>query len=206
MAKNTDLWDSVCETDPKFTKKVDMRGGYTAIDPHYQLLNATKIWGPYGSTWGVRYCRWGMIPPVTEKDKPTMTLDAEFWYPEGKFDVSSDMIYRANDDCRKKLLTSVRSKALATLGFNADIFMGKFEDNKYVADVKTKFADQDELLAKAMSAIKRAESESSLNKCRTRADHLYDSGAINKTMWNELMQAIDGMAQENGWVLGPPAE
>ena len=29
--QNTELWDSVCETDPSITTNVNQRGGFTAI-------------------------------------------------------------------------------------------------------------------------------------------------------------------------------
>ena len=38
------------------------------------------------------------------------------------------------------LRTDARSKALSTLGFNSDIFEGKFDDNKYVAEMRAKEA------------------------------------------------------------------
>ena len=51
---NTELWDSVEKTDPKFTKKVNQRGGFTAIGAQYQMRKATESFGPYGIGWGVK--------------------------------------------------------------------------------------------------------------------------------------------------------
>ena len=33
------------------------------------------------------------------------------------------------------------TKALSKLGFNADVFLGKYDDNKYVAKMKEEFAE-----------------------------------------------------------------
>jgi uncharacterized short protein YbdD (DUF466 family) len=37
-----------------------------------------------------------------------------------------------DDDCFKKVVTDCLTKALSYLGFSADVFLGQFDDNKYV--------------------------------------------------------------------------
>ena len=49
---NMKLWESVCKTDPNHTKQVSQRGGFTAIDAHYQVQMATQAFGPIGHGWG----------------------------------------------------------------------------------------------------------------------------------------------------------
>ena len=45
MSKNNmALWNSVCETDPQFTKSVNQRGGFTAIGAQSQIMKATEVW------------------------------------------------------------------------------------------------------------------------------------------------------------------
>jgi hypothetical protein len=53
-SENLKLWNQVSATDPAFTKKVSFGRKFTAIDPTYQNLKATELWGPQGSTWGLR--------------------------------------------------------------------------------------------------------------------------------------------------------
>lgn len=132
------LWDSVCESDPATTKRVNQRGGFTAVCAQSQLKRATGFWGPYGGEWGVKDCAWGLIH---EKDGAVVeiTLHATFYYPNGSFELGTDIAYRAGGDSRKKLLTDLTTKALSKLGFNADIFEGKFDDNKYVVEMAAKF-------------------------------------------------------------------
>ena len=43
LIKNTELWDQVCKTDPRHTKKVNQRGGFTAIDAHYHFFVAAQF-------------------------------------------------------------------------------------------------------------------------------------------------------------------
>ena len=39
---------------------------------------------------------------------------------------------KPDTDCMKKATTDGLTKCLTYLGFNADVFLGKFDDNKYV--------------------------------------------------------------------------
>ena len=133
MSETMDLWNQVCTTDPAVTKHVTQRGGFTAICAQSQIKRATELWGPYGSTWGVRSLTWGEIRDAAG-EVVEVTLDAEFFYPHeerASFPISSDAAYKAGTDTRKKLLTDITTKALSKLGFNSDVFEGKLDDNKY---------------------------------------------------------------------------
>ena len=105
------------------------------------------MFGPYG-VWGLKDIKHRFI------DGTTMVLGyADFVYPniaEGapsefaNFPISGSILYvsekgKVDDDFAKKLETDMITKALSRLGFNADVFMGKFDDNKYVAAVKHEF-------------------------------------------------------------------
>jgi len=134
-AKNhMELWQAVEKTDPRMTKHVKQRGGFTAICAQYQKKTATQQWGPYGTAWGLKHLKWGCMhsPDNTILE---LTLDAVFYYPGGEFEISSEITYKPGNDSRKKLRTDVLTKALSDLGFNSDVFEGKFDDNKYVQDL-----------------------------------------------------------------------
>ncbi len=194
--RTMELWNQVCTTDPKHTKSVDQRGGYTAIDPQYQIRMATSLWGPYGGSWALRDFQWGMIEVAEQK--PTMTLDAIFNYPGGQFPISADMSYRANDDCRKKLRTAAQSKALSLLGFNADIYLGQYDDERYVQEMRTKFSDQDELRGTILNAIRGCDTTERLTKVRTTLDERYRTGIINKMLHSEMLEDIEKQKKELG--------
>jgi len=136
---NLALWNSVETTDPAMTKHVDQRGGFTAICAQYQIKNATALWGPYGTAWGVYECQYEYLRDKAG-DIVEVALLATFHYPCGSFPIGADCAFRVGNDTRKKLLTDATTKALSKLGFNADVFMGKFDDNKYVAEARAKFA------------------------------------------------------------------
>jgi len=147
MAKkeNMKLWKSVETTDPNFTKKVNQRGGFTAIGAQYQLRTATETFGPFGLGWGVK-------DETIEKweDVGLAVYTATMWYvptefkkgipvvqhKASEFPIHSSIKYHSNgrvdDDFMKKVATDALTKGLSKLGFNADVFMGMFDDNKYV--------------------------------------------------------------------------
>ena len=136
------IWSKVDTTDPKYTKKVNQRGGFTAIGAQYQLKKATELFGPFGKGWGVA----GESFHHYENDG-LFLYSAMLWYKlegdeqEHRFPISSSITYRKNgridDDFAKKVATDALTKGLSKLGFNADVFMGMFDDNKYVSSLKS---------------------------------------------------------------------
>ena len=136
---NMKLWDSVCKTDPNHTKKVSQRGGFTAIDAHYQIQEATKAFGPVGVGWGYTVER-------MERLEGLIVVYVTLWHGsrENSFGPvlgCAEMFgKRADSDAPKKATTDAITKGLSQLGFNADVFLGKFDDNKYVQEVTKEFA------------------------------------------------------------------
>lgn len=142
---NMALWNSVWQTDPANTKPVDDgRHKFTAIDAYAQIKRATEIWGPYGQAWKLDQIQltYGQVPQLCG-------LSAVFIYPDGQFPIWNSIKHTANAypsktpgaaptpgkvdaDHVKKLITDTITKCLSLLGFNADIFMGMFEDSRYV--------------------------------------------------------------------------
>ena len=135
---NMALWNARRTTDPQFVKRVNSRGGFSAIAAQWQLMQATEQWGPYGSTWGVKDCSYDII--ASGENLVGLALEATFYYPNGEFEIATDMAYKPGNDCYKKALTDLTTKALSKLGFSADVFLGEFDDdakygdNKYVND------------------------------------------------------------------------
>ncbi len=152
MSDNLALWKRREKTDPNYTKHVGKRGGFTAIDAQWQTQQATEEWGPYGQGWGLTDLRWDYIRDAEFGEPLEICLEAIFYYgrdykkgeqgrdTDGAFPISSDMPYKPGDECRKKLMTDCQSKALSKLGFSADVFMGRFDDNRYVEQRKAEVA------------------------------------------------------------------
>lgn len=138
------LWDAVCQTDPAHTKTVDLGRKFTAIDPMYQIMNATKQFGAAGQGWG-----WE-VTNVTYPPNDTVGVCVRLWHGEkgthieqwGQCGLYIDKAATKKDsDCLKKATTDGLTKCLSYLGFNADVFFGRFDDNKYVEEMRNKFSD-----------------------------------------------------------------
>jgi len=131
------FWNDVCQTDLDHTKDVEYgKRKYTTINAQYQTRLATEKWGLYGKSWGLKDISFYTVDKVTWKgdldvrEPLSLVLQATFYYPGGEFPVAGDIKF-SEEDKYKKLLTDVKSKALSMLGFNADVFMGMFDDQKY---------------------------------------------------------------------------
>ena len=115
----------------------------TAISPQYQIYNATIQFGAYGTTWGFKSIKidYALL------EKGLIVFHGVFFYPKGEFPIINSIgVYKDNaktkidDDFAKKVETDALTKALSKLGFNADIFMGKFDDSRYVNEISAEFA------------------------------------------------------------------
>lgn len=141
------IWDDVCKTDPSFTKRATQRGGYTSIDAQYQLKLATEAFGPYGSGFGL--CESEFDYSLVESGL-IIHKAVFFYHKNGRYEfpisnaIQAVITYkngekRADPDFAKKLETNTVTKALSKLGFNADIFLGMFEDQDYVYETASEF-------------------------------------------------------------------
>ena len=143
---NMTLWDSVCKTDPKHTKKAKISGmNITAIAPQYQIMSATKEFGPYGIAWGFKAID---LDYSLIETYDLIVFKGTFFCPKGEFPIinSSKMHMDRNKemvdaDFAKKIETDALTKALSKLGFNADVFMGCYDDVKYVNSMKEEFSE-----------------------------------------------------------------
>ena len=141
MSENMKLWNAVCTTSPDILKKVNQRGGYFAIDAYSQIQKATEQFGPVGVGWG-----W-VIEEFTYPPNDTMVVHIRLWHKDAGKDEGFSVCGQASlytkgadakpdADCAKKAVTDAITKGLSYLGFNADVFLGKFDDNKYVEGLK----------------------------------------------------------------------
>ena len=145
---NLSLWNKVEKTNPAHTK--DAKIGQLiikAINAQSQIKEATKQFGTYGNTWGLKNLKYSFMDIGTTK---MAMLGAEFYYPSGEFEIHTTLkiaymtqgangYLKIDDDFMKKMETDVTTKALSKLGFNADVFMGLYDDNRYVNQMKEEF-------------------------------------------------------------------
>lgn len=144
-AANLRIWNAVCRTDPRHTKPVEFGRKFTAIDAHYQIQEATRMFGPVGEGWGydtgeIVFADGLVIVPLTlwhgSREKAFGPIYGSTTLRDRKGNIDKD--------APKKATTDALTKALSQLGFNADVFLGKFDDNKYVEQVRKEFEGQDE--------------------------------------------------------------
>jgi len=130
---NLELWDKVERTNPADTKAVAMRGGFTSVCAHSQVKAATKAFGPVGVGWGYE-CEYEFLAIM-------VICKVTIWHTDrantfGPLCGAAELKGKRDDtDAPKKAMTDGLTKGLSHIGFNADIFMGKFDDNKYVAQI-----------------------------------------------------------------------
>ncbi len=149
MLENLSLWNQVEKTDTKSTKSVSFGRKFTAIDAIYQIKKASEMFGTMGVGFGVRNEKWDFKDVGSHE---VLFYFADFWYiwldKEGVIPMVSsieliDKKKKFDDEACKKTQTDALTKVLSKLGFNADVFMGKFDDNKYVMELKKEEAEKE---------------------------------------------------------------
>lgn len=169
MAKDSDylwLWERIQETDPNFVKQITGKQ-YRGNSPHptWLIKNLTKAIGPCGDAFGwevldSRYLEG--TPHVLKTGEGTSTVIREqmhelrirFWWrrPGGEtvnsfesygstrsFYMTSKGTWQHDEDAAKKSLTDAITKAISYIGGAADIFLGRWDDNKYVTELKKQY-------------------------------------------------------------------
>ena len=133
------IWNNVSTTLPSNTKQANVGGNkITAINPHSQVMAATELFGPYGTNWGFNEITLDYSLSTTHD---IVIFKGVFFYPDGAFPIiNSVKLFKDNaktkidDDFAKKMETDALTKALSKLGFNADIFLGMYDDHRYVQE------------------------------------------------------------------------
>lgn len=162
-ADTGELWNQVCTCEcfgndlQDFLKAVEYGDrNYTSIDAYVQIRKATELFGPMGRGWGVRDIKL-IAHGVTKSTKrgtvegTQMLAHGKFWYIYkgecGEFEIMEDIFLDASGDSMKKVLTGMITKALSYLGWNYDVFRGRFNDVKSFEPVAT---DDDKALLESL--------------------------------------------------------
>lgn len=172
---NLELWHKVEKTNPAYTKNAKVSGReITSIAPQYQIMQVTEQFGIYGEKWGFKDIK--LSYDLVDKCN-LVVFKGTFFFPNGEFEIiNSAKLYmdRANTmvdgDFAKKIETDTLTKAISKLGFNADIFMGKFDDVKYIAEMNEEFnpappqPTEEELLITALSEVQNVKNDTELKR------------------------------------------
>jgi hypothetical protein len=153
MTDNMRLWEALRTPDPAMTTKFQGKGFKgTSTDAAYTLRRMTEIFGPCGKGWGIRKPEYQVVEARPGKGEQMVICTVCVWYVEddgtgqvceihgvgGKMAESQrkDGTTVADDDSFKKAYTDAVKNALKYIGASADIYLGLFDDDKYVKDVE----------------------------------------------------------------------
>lgn len=167
MTNNLSLWSSVEKTDPSQTKAITgkpYKG--TSPKPYHIVHKATETFGPCGIGWGFRIVR-ERVEDGAAGDKVHIAHIA-VWYEwggkRGEVEHVGQTMFsgKRNDgktytdeDAPKKSVTDALVKALSMIGFAGDIFMGRYDDSKYVAELREEIAEQNRAPSAAETYVER---------------------------------------------------
>jgi hypothetical protein len=183
MNNNMELWNQVCVSDPATVKKMTHGAKLSAIDAQTQLKRATELWGPYGMDWGLFDMRW--VPTLGAKGEiGNLALEATFAVkPLGlQFPISSDMVWNPKGDVRKKLQTDTLTKALSRLGFNSDVFEGRFDDARYVEELNKQ---------KNVTVLQEEKDKRTKNFLAAVESTCSDTAKVNAVLGSEGYESLD---------------
>ena len=144
---NMQVWEAAFKTPIKHTKSVSFGREFTAIDAQYCIMKMTELFGPVGQGWG--------YVTETEFRDQHVVCKVSVWHgdPDKAFGpyVSIQPLYfgkqrKFDSDAPKKGITDALTKCLSHLGIGGDVFMGMYDDNKYVAQLREekRIADKEE--------------------------------------------------------------
>lgn len=151
LDENMRLWSAVERTDPKHTKAITgkpYKG--TSPSPYYLVRKATETFGPCGIGWGFGIKDQQML---TGRDGTMIHVATiRVWYiwngQTGEVEHVGQTVFSGknkngdftDEDACKKSITDGLVKALSMIGFAGDIFIGRYDDSKYVAELREEHA------------------------------------------------------------------
>lgn len=152
MTDNMDLWHKVEKTPESQTKKITGKSYQgTSPKPHYLVQKATETFGPCGIGWGFSVderIEQGALLADGFYEKMSIAK-VRVWYvwdgKRGEVEHIGGTVFSGryssgktftDEDAPKKSVTDALVKALSMIGFAGDIFMGRYDDSKYVAELK----------------------------------------------------------------------
>ncbi len=219
------IWSTVQATDPAYTKAFTKAGGFsgTAINATYLAKRATEAFGPIGIGWGVSILEekyqegapLGFDSKGNELGREIIhILRVELWYMHndkrgsviqfGQTTFVGKNKYGCftDEEAPKKSLTDGMSKCLSLLGFGADVHMGLYDDNKYVASLAKEFGDDEATRGQEAQQGSREQHNSGStlrdeqqNRSGTQQQNQPQSGADNPQLSDRYMRYRERIKQ-----------
>lgn len=237
-----DLWNKLELTDTAYTKRFD-KGNFkgTAVDAIYNIKRVTEQLGPVGFAWGWHIVKDELVK-FDDGHEPTWihncVVRAWFKQEDGSTreveQVGSTIAARhvgrgpnrrfmVDDEYAKKSVTDALSKIMVSLGASADIWLGRFDGNKYTppaengADAgadelpppRVRVHEEDALIAEARShlhgvrgmdgaTLREARNWLRLSPDGTKPSRWLLLGQVDRDLRDALAAAMNQRAQELG--------
>lgn len=151
MSDTMQLWRRVERTDPRQVKEItgkQYKGN--SPKPYYIVQRLTEEFGPCGIGWGFTILNERM-ERLTDHEILHVAV-VRLWYvmgdKRGEFEqigqtravyAKKDGGLMVDEDAPKKSVTDALVKCASYLGFAGDIFAGRWDDSKYVAELRREF-------------------------------------------------------------------
>lgn len=207
--ENKQIWNRLFKTDPKFTKPITgktYKG--TSPDPYYVISRMTDEFGPCGTGWGVEILD-DKVVEVEQQKAGMHYCRISLWYLAGEkrgavqafggtqlYYTSSQGKFIFDDDAPKKSMTDAMVKAASMIGMCGDIFMGLYDDAKYINGLKEEFSKKPE--PQKLTQLQQAGLDAILTALRAKnkqqaQDH---AAALSEEDWNVVWAAMPPAAQK----------
>lgn len=204
-----DIWKKVSTPQHEHTKAFSRGGGFkgTSINGTAMAMMATEMFGPNGIGWGLdledeKYvegakhvdangnvivqdiihvvrCRiWYMVAGEVYQTSPQFGQTT--FVGKNKYGAFTD------EEAPKKSITDAQGKCLSLLGFGADIFLGKWDDSKYVNEVKSTQNKEKAKAATAKDDGKKKEAVNAILSVTTRLQDLLKADTVEDGIITEV--------------------
>lgn len=191
MSENLKLWHQVEKTPPEHVKQITGKSYQgTSPKPQYLIMKATETFGPCGIGWGFtvdeRIEDGAQIAPGHFERMHIAKVKVWYkWNGElGQVEHIGGTPFSGqrksgqgytDEDAPKKSVTDALVKALSMIGFAGDIFMGRYDDSKYVNELKQEEADSKRAAASPKEFVPAVSSAAialgrEINQCKTLLD------------------------------------
>lgn len=164
MNDNKSLWLRAFTTDPKAVKPITGKQySGNSPKPYWIIERLTDEFGPCGIGWGFT-----ILSERFERFSDTDTLHVaavRFWYVLGGQRGELEQIgqtkasymtnagkFMLDEDAPKKSVTDALVKCASYLGFAGDIFSGRWDDSKYVAEANKEWRERDAIANESTEA------------------------------------------------------
>ena len=162
MTDNLAIWNTLGRTSPEHTKGFTRGGGFkgTAVKPIYTEQKMTEMFGPCGIGWGFSEPQFQIVPGANSEVMVYCWLTLWFVHDGARSapipGVGGDKIishikaneqykrperWESDDEAFKKAFTDAIGNAMKHIGMSADVHMGRFDDSKYVNELKREDAE-----------------------------------------------------------------